>query len=576
VPPDRAESHRTPGHRKATDSRPCHHGRVSVEFEPVKLGPRRRRVDPVAIAALIVAIGLVAAVLKPWNAGAAAGSAAGSAAAPSGFDSLSGPRATALPPPSRPVTASTASLASWDDVRTVVRPHDAWGIRTIVAVPSLGLAPTRQRFAEVWDAIPDPDGSRGSPTVDIEPNDQTVVAIGITFPASHTPLDARIWLVHPDRLEWVDAKAMAPDPSGGAFLYQLVTGSDSVQNWGAGRYRIDVLVDGAVRRFGFTLPNRFEIVPDRPEPPAVAGPLIDPRGGALPDLPTGLFVTVAGVSIPLPADEGPPLDEAAEWLNVDRHPGTDRPPRSFVAAVFLPATTGLGVTLPAGSVVQDSVVHRLAPAPLPSDPELVVDPNASAPPTAGVLYRASGGGAWPPGVYEISVVWAEADVVHDWSWHLELRPGPVRQGPALLAAARGWARFAGSTGVILGTPEPLDREPGADAIRLLRLRPAAGPAYPAASGVGCGTTTIDGLPGILGFTYPADRYASTARATILFPFPRGGLQPVMTAAFGVPGLILVAPASSPTLATAGYRFTVGEAAHATTYSVCLGETQSND
>jgi hypothetical protein len=411
---------------------------MSVEFEPVKLGPRRRRVDPVAIGALVVVIGLVAAVLKPWDAGVsgttasdglAAASAsppeAGSAAAPSRLDSLSGPRSTARPVLSRTVSASTAALASWDDVRTVVRPHDAWGIRTIVAVQSLSLAPTRQRFAEVWDPIPDDSGglptSGGMPTVDVEPNDQTVVAIGITFPAAHTPLDTRIWLVHPDRLEWVDTGALDPDPSGGAFLYRFLDGSGSVQNWEAGRYRVDVLVDGAIHRFAFTLPNRFEIVPDRAEPPIVPGPLIDPAGGALPDLPVGLFVTVAGVSIPLPAQDGPALDETAEWLNVD--PGTGRPPRSFVASVFLPATTGLGVTLPPGSVVHQAGVRRLAPEPLPSDPELVVDPGAPATSTSSVLFRAPGGGAWPSGVYDVSVGWTDAAGPHDRSWHLELRPG---------------------------------------------------------------------------------------------------------------------------------------------------------
>ena len=52
---------------------------------------------------------------------------------------------------------------------------------------------------------------------------------------------------------------MDPSPSGGAFLYRSVTATGLLQNWAAGRYRVDVLVDGGIRRFGFTLPNRFEI-----------------------------------------------------------------------------------------------------------------------------------------------------------------------------------------------------------------------------------------------------------------------------------------------------------------------------
>ena len=451
---------------------------MSVEFEPVKLGPRRRRLDPVAIGALIVVLGVVAAVLKPWNAGAGSslpgasgGDAIGETSSPVAPASPSGPPSTAAPVAPRAITASTASLASWDKVRAVVRAHDAWGVRAIVGRPSALLGTAGDlRFDEIWNAVP--DQATGVPTIDIEPNDQTVVAIGITFPASHTPLDARIWLVHPDRLEWVDTQPMDSRPAGGAFLYRVANGDGSVQNWAAGRYRVDVLVDGSVRRFGFTLPNRFEIVPDGSEPPLELADLIDPAGGALPSLPIGLFVTASGVSIPLRAEEGPALTEAGAWLNVD--PGTGRAPRSHVATAFVPGATGVGVMLPPGSVVQRSSVRRLAPEPLPGEPERVRDDEAAGNPTAHVLYRAPGGGAWSPGVYRISIVWADSSGLHDRSWHLELRPGPLREQPSMLLAARAFARYAGSTGVVVGTAEPLEGGPRSVAIRLLRPQPGDG------------------------------------------------------------------------------------------------------
>jgi len=62
--------------------------------------------------------------------------------------------------------SSTASPASWARVRAVVRPHDGWGIRAIVAAPSALLAPAAdQHFAETWDVVPDDPGA--VPTIDI-------------------------------------------------------------------------------------------------------------------------------------------------------------------------------------------------------------------------------------------------------------------------------------------------------------------------------------------------------------------------------------------------------------------------
>ena len=40
---------------------------MSVEFEPVRLGARRPRIDPVGLAALLVVAGILAALIKPWE-----------------------------------------------------------------------------------------------------------------------------------------------------------------------------------------------------------------------------------------------------------------------------------------------------------------------------------------------------------------------------------------------------------------------------------------------------------------------------------------------------------------------------
>ena len=547
---------------------------MSVEFEPVKLGQRRRRVDPVAIAAVIVLIGLGAAVVKPWNpaaepaaGGVALGSGEPAPALPDGSAAPSLEVPVVLPRILRPVT--TASYATWSEVRAAVRPHDAWGIRAIVGRPAALLGPPGDlRFEEVWNAVPD---TRGTPApIDIEPNDQTVVAIGVTFPATHTPIDTRIWLVHPDRLEWIDTQPLDPSPAGGGFLYRTLGGDGSVRNWAAGRYRIDVLVDGSIRRIGFTLPNRFEIVPDGSEPAAVLDDLIDPAGSALPGYPVGLFVTASGDSIPLEAESGPPLTEAGAWLNVD--PGTGHAPRSHVATVFVRSATGLGVILPPESKVRRSEILRLAPEPLRGDPVLVPDDASPAPQAAHVLYRPPGGGAWTPGVYRLSVTWDDPAGRHVQSWHVELRPGPVGELPEMLLAVRGFARYAGSTGVVVGTAEPLEGGPRSVAIRLLRAGQASGTGIALRDRVPCDGVRIDGLAGVIGLVSPLDSLPVTVAARVLFEFNRSGEQPLLTAAGDVPGLTLISPAAAPPLPSDAYQLRVDDTTNPVGSSVCLSVT----
>jgi hypothetical protein len=100
--------------------------------------------------------------------------------------------------------------------------------------------------------------------------------------------------------------------------------------------------------------------------------------------------------------------------------------------------------------------------------------------------------------------------------------------------------------------------------------------YPASTGDGCGGTVIDGHPGIIGLGYPDDRYETHAGAKILRPFLRRGDQVLMRAAFGVPGLILVAPARTPTLPNGTWRFTVGTGDTAQDYALCLGMATFDD
>jgi hypothetical protein len=549
---------------------------VSVEFEPVKLGQRRRRLDPVALGAIAMVVAVVVAVVKPWGAAEDVGNVAGDTQVTAAPQDLTGPHATASVALPRVIQTRSGSGATWAEIEPVISRHEAWGVRAIVIRSRAIDTPlgSKRRLAERWFPL-DVDAPE-TVTAQVDPTDLSIIALGLTFPPAHAPLDVRIWRATTSGLDWIDAAPIDPVPSGGAFLYVrpgFVGGG--VRTWGAGTYRIDALVDGRIRRFGMTIPDRFSNVPDLPVRPSLRdqAALPDPAEAVLPDVPIGLFAAVDGVGLLLAGDEGPALDAAAAWLDVD--PGTGRPPRAFVGAVYLPRATGLGVMLPPGSVVQSTTLDRLAPEPLPVEPERIEVAGSAETTNQAVLFRAPDGGPWTPGVYRISVVWADAAGLHDRSWHMEFRPGPIGPPSAFLAAARRWARYAGSNGVILGTPVPLESAAELDGIRLVTMHPADA-TYPVQGSVGCGGTVIGQPPGILGFAYPADLYRSSVNARILRPFLRRDDQVVMTAAFGINGLILAAPGRIANLPAADYEFTVGSGATAIAYNLCLGMQAFDD
>ncbi len=547
---------------------------MSVEFEPIRLGRRGRRIDPIAVGVLGVAIALAFAVLKPWAGVAADPSIAQvepSRALPSGDAVPTDTPDVALP---RIIAARSDTSLRWDSVEGALRQHDTWGIRAIV-VQVLADSPldTRQRYIERWYPLPS-DGDQTRPTR-VDSNDRAILALGVTFPPDHAPLDVRIWHRTDAGFDWVDTEPLDPVPSGGAYLYRTPgTMPATPRTWASGEYRVDILVDGTIRRYGIAIPDRFSNVPATPERPSLRdlGPLVAPTDVPLTELPVGPFATVNHVAIPLDAAASEALDEARAWLDVD--PGTGREPRGFVARASLPRATGLGVQLPAGSEVFEAFLARLAPEPLPAELQRI-DPVSTGIPTEVVLFRAPGGSAWAPGVYRMTVRYLAFGAFREWSWHVELRPGTVRDAPRLLAAARGWARFAGATGVILGTAEPLAVGADDGPIELLTLRSDV-VEYPASTGIGCGGPVILGRPGIIGFAYPADHYASSVRGRILRPFLRRDDQGVMTAAFGVPGLILAAPARSSALPAATYEFRLGGDGADEVYTFCLGKTAFDD
>ena len=382
---------------------------------------------------------------------------------------------------------------TWSDVVPVVTRHEAWGIRTIAVGQTTEAGAggaTSDRFVEHWSAADstDPTG-HPAPTVTLDGQDGAVIALGVTFPPEEAPLDVRIWKRHPfQALEWMDVRPVDDVPSRGASLYvRRGEPGQPVVAWTPGQYRVDVLVGDSIMRIETEITDAQGRVPDfepwvrDPAPSVILEPAV------LQLLPEGLFVLasdrLAGPLVwPVDSEAGPALDEHGAWLDVDSDVPTSGP-RRFVGQAYHPDVSQIGVILPANASVRASRITRIAPTgdTIGGLQRIVLDTSGG---KSFVAFAPPGGELWTPGVYAITVAWDDPDGSHDQTWHIDLRPGPVPATPVLLAATRAWSRFVGSTGVLLGVPEPLSgTDPlGRDARRYRAARPQSG--YPGLERVG--------------------------------------------------------------------------------------------
>ncbi len=400
---------------------------MSVDFEPVKLGPRRRRLDPLTAGVVVVAVALAAAVVKPWET-----SGSGGAPGPSAIAAVptSAASPSARPTPTarvdRIVSATGLPEPTWAEVAPVLEPHDALGIRAIMLArrPNVGL-PASPRFQERWSpATLDPGG--GGDSAYVNRDDQSIVALGITFPLDARPMDARIWLVHTDdRLEWIDARPLEPNHLAGAFTFtRFDAAAGRSVAWPGGHYRIDVLAEDGVHQIAVQVPGRFGSVPAPAEWPPTETGLVDPDRSNPSSVRIGPFATVDGVGVPLASQGSPLLTDEEAWRDVLVEGSGG--PRSDVATAYLPRATGLGVMLTGHAEVRLAIVRRIAP-----DARFLAQPmlggiSETQGRTPYVTFAPRGGGAWPPGVYAITVRWTDPAGLHVETWHIELRPGPAR------------------------------------------------------------------------------------------------------------------------------------------------------
>lgn len=408
---------------------------MSIDFDPVTVAPRRRRFDPVRIVILAIVAGLALAIVKPWPS---------SPTPQTPVPPVAVVQAPSVSPTARPTPASTGAVtepavttgvpaATWAEVAPVIKAHDQWGVRAILVArrPSVG-SPASPRFLERWTTT-----TPNSSTIEIAQvarDDQSVVGLGVTFPSRIEPLDMRIWRLHAnDQAEWIDARPLQPADRDGSFTFLRSDPTGSARSWEAGHYRVDLLAADQLYSIAVQIPGRFGSVPAPDDWPVTDARLVGPGDSDPSGVQNGPFATVDGTAIPLVAQPSELMSDEQAWRTLIGEAGGQGP--TTVAAAYVPRATGLGVMLTNHATVQLAIVRRIAP-----DARFLAAPvlggiSETRGRTPWVAFAPREGGAWPPGVYALTVYWTDPAGSHDETWNVELRPGPL--GPTVTRDAGG-------------------------------------------------------------------------------------------------------------------------------------------
>jgi hypothetical protein len=385
---------------------------VSVEFDPQRLDRGRRRFEPAVIGAVVVVIAIVAAIAKPWDS---------APMTPQPEASQAAVTTTERPPSPTPTPRATQAAPDWIAVTNAVTEHDAWGVTAILGhTPgAAGATPvTPPPYTELW--TPTSKDASGADTAVISRDGAEIAALGITVPDGVQPRGVRFWRLHQsNEFEWINAARIDNQAASHAPLLVRMPLLDGVVSvpWEAGQYRADVLTGNGIHRISVVIERQFGDVPGLDDWPirtadTVAATASDPSA-----IRVGLFATVDGGAVSIPARESTPLGEAGAWR--DLAAAGD----SAVAAIYLPRATGLGVMLTSHAAVREATIRRLAPEPLSDPPRASGGISEAQGRTPYVVFAAPDAGVWAPGVYAVTVDWDDAAGAHHGTWHVELRPG---------------------------------------------------------------------------------------------------------------------------------------------------------
>lgn len=512
-----------------------------VDFVPVRIGGPRRALDPLAIGAAMVAIGLLVAIVKPWgDVPAISASPAVAAASPGSVGGSTPPTAVALLTASDSTATAVAILAA-------LQPRDDWGVRIVVADSAdLGRGGA---LTERWR-----ERSNGEPDRSIRFQvDAPILALGITTPSDQAPLAIRIWRLQGDGTwRWVDARRPESDrPAADLVLLPPREVGARLVSWPSGRYRLDVLLGSTIERLEVSIDTPALPVLD-PDPVAID----NGEGLAWPGiLVSGPFAVVEGRVEPLDAQPLTDPTEAASWLDID----------GGVGVVSSRAVAGLGVALPPGSTGVSGSIRRLAPSPLAGESGVVggevgVRLDAAARPVVAVRFDVPRDLAVASGVYALFARWREGEAAQSTTWVVEVRPPGDGRATSLLNAARRYAIHAGSGTLVFSGGGRRQENPALAPVRAL----------PLGESIGCGADIIDETPAVLGFALADGETLIGVEARLRAPLGRTLTVPIRLAREVVPGLSLAAPVRGAAFAAGIYRFELETRSGSRRVTVCLG------
>jgi hypothetical protein len=400
---------------------------MSVEFDPVRVR-RRRRFDPLLVIVPVVILAVVIAIAKPWDAGEGSSIAQASPAASASAGAAAAEASPSRPPTPRtspsPIAGEGPPLPSWSELADVVGSHHEWGVLAVTGrVDRFTASGVDAGFAASWV----PAGVAADvvgPNPDVRSGEADVIGLGVTFPRNDAPRDIRVWLQrNGGGPEWIDVVPVPGRAADDPMVVMRLTPSGAVEPFEAGHYRLDLLGKGSIDRIAVGIPDSTGSVPD-PSPWPITETRLVPAAQSDPSaVRSGLFATVDGFAVSLPATPDPPLDEVDAWEATEPTPGARAAPA--VATAFMPRATGLGVVLTSHGSVELADLSRLAPTPLVPVPPVRRGISDSRGGTPYVIFEGPQGRPLKPGVYALSVSWTDASGLHAGTWHVELRPGPV-------------------------------------------------------------------------------------------------------------------------------------------------------
>jgi hypothetical protein len=466
-------------------------------------------------------------------------------------------------------------------VRASLRAEPRWGIRAVVDVSPDGQPTTPAHLEERW--APAGPGGGASPAT----NGYPIRALGVTLGPGTVALDVRVLREVRGRERWLDVEPVGGGNPGATVLFWPPRGPAGWgTTWEPGRYRFFVLtadrvVDLEVFLLGSNPPN----VPADSDAQLWQGST--PRGGWL-GLETrlgegpfaGVIATDSGVSsdhlvpvlVPLGGRPVASLDLGSAWLG----PTGERSAAAGAPAAYLPTAVAVGVAAEPGLRIDTARLVRMLPdgpasRPVLLDTAVPIVTNIDDVPRRDVVgFEAPGGRPWPAGIYAVQLVATGPAGLLTRTYPITLLPGSARSVPAPLAAARAWARFAGSWGIAAGLREPLEG-PARLAIRYAPQVPEPVAARGADFSRRClEVNLVDTAQPILGISHPLGAAPdSIGLERIFLDGTTAGPDPAVARSV-VPGLTLVAAREGAEWAPGWYRLILGQDGSATALPFCVG------